>query len=98
MDAVCFILKRSGKKGSLRVYCLLYFTFEERGEGKAGIGQVTSTSLFAPASAPGELEMHWRSQKTWVGVPALPLTTYVTLGKLFNISGSQFQYRLFWED
>lgn len=73
---------------------LLCLAFERRGEGKAGLGQITSTSLFAPASAPGELEMHRRSQKTWVRVLALPLTTYVTLGKLPNISGSQFQYRI----
>ncbi|XP_073899376.1 tudor domain-containing protein 3 isoform X2 [Castor canadensis] len=53
---------------------------ERRGEGKAALGHITSTSLFDPASAPGELKMRRRNQKTWVPVPALPLTTYVTLG------------------
>lgn len=41
--------------------------------------------------------MHRRNQKTWVPVPALPLTTYVTLGKLPDISESQFHYRMLWE-
>lgn len=74
----------------------VFSTFERRGKGKAGCGHITSTSLFAPASAPGELEMHRRNQKTWVPVLALPLTTYVTLGKLLNISGSEFHYKMLW--
>lgn len=54
------------KRVTERVKCLLCLAFERRGEGRASLGQITSTSLFAPASAPGELEMHRRSQKTWV--------------------------------
>lgn len=68
----------------------------KKGQGRAGCGQITSTSLFAPASAPGELGVHRRNQKTWVPVPALPLTAYVTLGKLPDISKSQFYYRMLW--
>lgn len=54
------------KRVTATVKCLLCLAFKRRGEGKAGLGQITSTSLFAPASAPGELEMHRRNQKTWV--------------------------------
>lgn len=68
----------------------------KKGKGRAGHGQITSTSLSAPASAPGELGMHRRNQKTWVPVPALPLTTYVTLGKLPDISKFQFHYSMLW--
>lgn len=66
----------------------------KKGQGRAGCGQITSTSLFAPASAPGELGVHRRNQKTWVPVPALLLSAYVTLGKLPDISESQFHYRM----
>lgn len=68
----------------------------KKGKGRAGHGQITSTSLSAPASAPGELGMHRRNQKTWVPVPALPLTTYVTLGKLPDISEFQFHCSMLW--
>lgn len=68
----------------------------KKGKGRAGHGQITSTSLSAPASAPGELGMHRRNRKTWVPVPALPLTTYVTLGKLPDISEFQFHYSMLW--
>lgn len=67
---------------------------ETWGEGRAGLGHVTSTSLSAPAPAPGELAMHRRRQKTWVECWLCLLTPCVTLGKLLNVSGSQFQYRV----
>lgn len=94
--SLCSILKGSGGKGRRKSKMSALLSLWKKGQGRAGCGQITSTSLFAPASAPGELGVHRRNQKTWVPVPALPLTAFVTLGKLLDISESQFHYRMLW--
>lgn len=92
-DSVCFTLKEFDGKGSLRELNVCSAWPWKKGRGPGWSGRVTPTSLSAPAPAPGELGTHSRNRKTgWV--LALPLTTYVTLGKLLNISGSQLQYRV----
>ena len=65
-DSVCFILKEFDEKGSLRELnvCLLGLWKKERGQGWSWANYFHLP--FAPASASGELEMHRRSQKTWV--------------------------------
>lgn len=95
-DSLCAILKGLWWKGLQKESDVCSAQPLKEGKGRAGHGQITSTSLSAPASAPGEQGMHRRNQKTWVPVPALPLTTYVTLGKLPDISKFQFHYSMLW--
>lgn len=95
-DFLCAILKGSGGKDRRKSQMCALLSLWKKGNGRAGHGQITSTSLSALASAPGELGLYRRNQKTWVPVPALPLTTYVTLGKLPDISKFQFHYSILW--
>lgn len=95
-DFLCAILKGYGGKDRRKSQMCALLSLWKKGNGRAGHGQITSTSLSALASAPGELGLYRRNQKTWVPVPVLPLTTYVTLGKLPDISKFQFHYSILW--
>lgn len=96
-DSVFFPMKEFDAKGSLRqLNVCSAWPLKERERARLVLA-ITSASLFAPASAPGELEMHRRNQKTWVETwlcQKLPMWLWVSY--LISL-GLSFSTGLLWE-
>lgn len=92
-DSVCFILKDFDEKGRWGSYSLLCLAFERRERATLVSGTLLPPPVCPCFSSRGAGSAQEESEDLG-RVLALPLTPSVALGKLPNISGSQFQYRV----